>query len=850
MHFAPVRPFVRFLLTLVCALVVGASGHVSAQGTGVAINPAGGEENVTLQGEVFSVNNVAYSFSRPVITSGDISITADRIRLDYTTQQIEADGNVIYSSPDSEVRGERGRYDFRRKEGVAWGVEGVHQGVFFRAEWDEETQGPSFRRISEDEALFRGASWTTSGFPVPTWHMKAKEIILFPDDRVFMREAKLYVRGVPVLYFPIFTYGFREDNPWTIEAGVRSRYGVYLSIGYLFRHEARVPDWNNDEKYRTRSRGNLRLRSDLFSGGAVGIGTKYRYEFGFRRHIGDLELYGIRDSVREVRGDNDKNRYVYRHRHNSVFGNTIWQLNADWMSDPDMYQDFLDPLSDVERGRIPERRFRAAVTYLQEDWLARFSTEFKDRITLDEYQDPAEPLADNLNYDPDPNFRKQSGDDIDGISEDRYGRVSEKFNGRVATRLLPFFRTPLHWQTRANAFSALDAGFNEFDDDDDARYTGGDLYGSLTHRTRLDGDGRFTWLNTVGAGIGHYDRSDDSLIDDDIPVSGATSVGGLTYLDDDEVLVSNGTRNLDYSDVDPTYLWVDYRSRLNARFTENVSGFVQYTLRDGTSRGVGGFWERSGRTEIFEDTYDFPQDEHWVEGQLHYSPLYPKIDLYLTGGYNLQQDFQLRPNEKLYYAGAGAEWENDSGEWVAASELLFQGRQARDRRDPGEYDFTELSGNASLRYVPLHGRYWGGLLLSGRAPFDDDPVRDPSRRRRRFDETSSDLSIRPTIGKQFGPKYAVEVSAEYSTRLQKISEAGITVQRDLYDADLFVFAGMKENTFRDRDKDRSSDDRPDSKTEFDFRVGLRFKTPDETSRLSAVSIKTMRDREREASFVE
>ncbi len=859
-----IRPKVLSLAALLAAIIPATAPLARAQdnvapsvSTGSVVAPLDrlpvGEasDQLRVQGSerLYSVEKTIYGVGRTTISKGDVTISADRMVIDTVTEEVQAEGNVLFVGPGKEIRASSGRYSFRNQEGVAFDVEGVSRGFFFRKQWDEEINGPSFRRIDEDQALFRGAYYTTSGFPVPTYYIAAKEIIVIPDNRWFMKSAVLWVRGVPMMYFPVYTRAFDGGSPWSVEVGARSSYGAYLRLGYQFIHETKVPDWENPEVYRTRSTGKLGLRTDLFSGGAIGVGMKYDYQFDFKRHIGSLDLYGVRDNVRDVDAeDHNQDRYYYRHRHNSMFGKTIWQLNADWMSDPDIYYDLADPFEEIARGRLPERRIRGAVTYLQEDWLARISTEFKERVTLGRYADFAEPKDDNLNYDPDPDFAKETGEDTDGISRTRYGRVSEKYEGRVATRLLPFFGGPFYWHVEANAFSNLDAGFNELSQGDDERVSGGDVYASLTHRTRLDGDGRFTWLNTVGVGVGSYDRSSDRLVDRDREKGKTTTIDGLTFYDGDSVFISNGSRKVDYGNVNPVYAWADYSSRLNARFTDNVSGYLKYTVRQGTRHHAGEFYEQVGRLEAFEDIYDFPVDEHWIEGFLRYSPLFPKITTYLAGGYNLQSRSNKFANERLYYVETGAEYESDSGEWMHETSLTFDGRQARDREDPNDFQFQELSGHFGTKYIPQHGRYWLGLDIDGRYPLEDDPVGEASKRRDRYSDEEPDVSVRPLVGRQFGPKYDVEVFTEYNTKIDGIKEAGVIVRRDVYDADIFVFAGIKNNSFKNRDKD--SGNNADGDTELDFRVGLKVKRPDDQAGLSAVSIKTLRDRQRQASFVE
>lgn len=815
-------------------------------------------DQLQLVGELISSDEIVYGESRSTISYKDFTLTANRIVLDTVTLEFEAEGDVVITGKDEEIRASAARYNFRQSEGVAYDVEGVQGGFFFRSQWDEAEKGPSFRRISEDEALFQGAIYTRSAFPVPTSYVKGREVILIPGERIFLRDASVWWRGVPVFYLPAYSRGFVNRSPWDFQVGVLSRYDFYTRLGYSIYSKTEVPDWKNPGEYVTRSKGRIGVKADVFSAGAVGVGVDSQYEYDFERHIGSLSVYGIRDSVRNVQdpAENEDERYLYRHRHNTMLGDTIYQLNADWMSDPDVYYDIedrFDPLN--QRGRLPERRFRTAGTYLQEDWLARFSVEYKERITQDVYQDYAEPQNDNLLYDPDPDFTRDRGTQTDGVTRNRYGRVSRKYQGRVATRLQPILgsNSPFFGQLEVNAFRNTDPGFNEFDQRDDQEISGADVYYSATNRLRLDREGRFTWINTVGVGAGYYDRQNDELIDSNRlgPGGSAATVNGVPFSSNNTAFFSNGNRRISGSDLTPYYAWADYTSRLNGRFTNDLSGYLQYRTRKGTSDSLGEFYEKSGRQEAFEDVYDFPHDYNWVEAFLAYQPVRPNLELYTRAGYNLEGQSDRFANEQEYYIGPGADYTNDSGEWSLSTEALYEGRQARDPQDPAEYDAAQIAGNVQVDYIPNHGRYWANVKVDGVYPLDDDPRRQPARRERRFNEDDSDISVRPLIGRKFGPKYDVEIFAEYNSRINTIDEAGVLVTRDLYDADLFVFVGTNATTNQTRDSNQgSSDNTPDIKRELEFRVGLKLSTPDEQSRLSGVSRKTLRDQKREAQFVE
>lgn len=858
MPHAPMTTPMMARLAAAAVILLLACLPATAQQTGEQALPFGapGQTIRILPTErLFTVENIVYSDGRTTVTYGDLEVTADRMVIDLVVSEVQLEGNVVFVKDDDTIRASAGYYNFRRQEGVVFDAEGEYGGLFFRTISDEDAEGASFRRLNEDQAIFRGASYTACGFPVPHYYVKASEIVVVLDERIFMKNAVLVVQEIPVLYWPLFTTRLGEASPWSVELGFQSRYGGYVRVGYQYKYETLTPDWDDPTKYRQRSYGNIALRSDLFTGGAVGAGMNWRYNHDFQRHIGELDIYGIRDSVRQIDSgpgrdegsEGSHTRYIYRHRHNSIYGKTILQLNADWMSDPDVYDDTQDPFTRQDRrGFVPERRLRAAVTYVERDWVARLSGEIKERITLSRYQDFTEPFADDLLFDPDPDFTTRNDRTTDGVSSRRYGRVSQKLEGRVATRMLPVLNLPLYVRGEANVFRNLDAGFNEKTREDDATFYGADFYGSATNRMRLDRNGRFTWINTVGAGVGYYHRDTDRLV----PKNGPATIDSLRIQDDETIFLGAGGRRLDYGNVNPLFLWADYTSRLSARFTDSLSGWLQYSYRNGTKDGVGTFYEFAGRREAFEDIYNFPIEQHWVEAFLDYALMYPNVRAFVGAGRNLQSTSDIAAGEQRWYATTGGAWVSDSGEYSVDGRLTIDGRQIRDRRDPNDYERRNLSGALVARYIPRHGRYWGSLAVEGSKPLRKDPITAANRLRARFDENDTDISITPTIGREFGPKYDVEVFAEYNTRIGTLREAGVTIIRDLHDADLSLFTGIVNNTRRDRDRDDDTDrDYLDTETEFEFRVGLKFKQPSEEGRLGAVSITTMRDRERQASFV-
>lgn len=827
-------------------------------------------------------DNIGYSGGRTLVRYGVYTIEADKMVIDMLSTEAQVEGNVIFRGPDEEIYAEGGRFNFRLQEGVAYGVAGSIKDLYFRAHWNERDRGPSFRRVSEEETIFRGAQFTGCNFPVPHYYVTAKEVIFQPNERVYFRNMTVWVRGVPVFFWPVYSRGF-QPSPWSFTAGFSSQIGAYARLGYRYRHRLRTPDWDDPTVYRTRSSGTLDLSADYFFERGPGFDITYRYAFDERRHLGFMQVYGVRDHGRgEVLGEEQeqRDRWIYRHRHNSLIGRTIWQLEVDRASDPDVYADFLDRFAGTlrERGRMLEQRERAAVTYLRRDWVARLSVDRLQRIGRDRYWDPSEPYDDDLDYDLDPNF--ETDDVLDGINENRYGVVRENVNGRFATNLVRLWALPLYSRTETNTFYTKDPGFNQVDFEDDADIIGSDIYQSLTSRIKLSE--RYTWTNTVGVGMGYYKRQEDELLPPkylatptplapgETPAppdfakpqvfedpNGGFFVDGQRFKDPYTVIVGDGTRSVSMRDVEPFYLWADYRSRLNARFTETLEGYLQYTIRQGTEDSLGSFYDQTGWVEARTDVYDFKTDYHWLEGFLNYFLLYPNISVGTRAGLNLQGDEDIFANEMKRYAGVFTDYTNDSKEFKARAAVDFSTRQIRDLSDPNAYESEVLSYSGQLQYIPRHGRWWALLRYDGQIVLEDDPVIAQAEVKEAFNENDNKYTVTGIWGRRLGPKHVIELTGQYDSEIDTWRRFGGIIRRDLHDAEISLFLGIVNNTLQDSQEDLGpgedddpNDDQKDTQMDFETRVSFRVKLPGQRSVGGPGTVRTLIDTENDSFFVE
>jgi LPS-assembly protein len=132
---------------------------------------------------------------------------------------IVATRNVLFVSTTSRITADRMEFDTRTKTGV-----------FFNA-FGQALLGESFERsmfgTQEPEAMFRGreihkigpkkyrvvdGAFTTCVQPTPRWELVSGVATVSLDDYALLRNTVLRVKGVPLMYMPIFYYPIEEDD--------------------------------------------------------------------------------------------------------------------------------------------------------------------------------------------------------------------------------------------------------------------------------------------------------------------------------------------------------------------------------------------------------------------------------------------------------------------------------------------------------------------------------------------------------------------------------------------------------------------------------------------------------------
>jgi len=769
--------------------------------------------------------------------------SADRALLDPGTQEVIAEGNVIFQGPGIDIRANALRYNFRLDEGAAYGIEGSHENFFFRAQRDEIEGGVSFRRLSEDQALLRDAQFTGCDFPVPHYYIQGSEVIIFLGERIFVRDAVLYIHGVPSLYLPAYTRSLRENSPWAFYLGQNTRLGGYARLAYTYKHQVWVPDYLDPSQYRRRTGGTARVLMDYFARRGPGLGLEYRYTINYGQHHGELFAYGLNDEDRDATPEEPEggtvNRAAFRWRNRSELeDHLIFQMDMDQVSDPDIYFEILDRFEEEPFWRRPERRMRWALTYARDAYTARLLADLRDRLGRDYFANPADIYSNDLDYDPDPFGRDV---DTDSVSGRRYAPVSRKLpQADFTTAHIRIGRTPLYYDSEFHAFNAKDAGLNALGEDDDAWVQGAELRQGLLFRIPLSR--RVTWLHRIGGGLAWAERENVGLAAGE-PADGVYPFwsDGLQLTDRDTWLT--GRRERSYRDVENWFFFGEYLSRLNARFTDTLEGYLQYRVLDGTSNSLGEFYRKIGKRSAQTDIYRFPVKTHWLEARLNHFLLYPDIDLYGKAGVNLHDEGDIAPDDLLRYLGAGGRYRNDTRELTLSLSSEIQERQVRDISDPDQYEQATLLNTASFDYAPRHKRWWTRLNVYAVQQLEEDPVNRPKRESDRFDETETKIRVNPVVGTRIGSKYKSELGGVYDTEIERWKEANLKLTRDIHDAEVGALLGF-------RTLETIEDDNVSYIEEREIRLTLKLKTPGRADTYAPSPAETLlgAEQERDLSF--
>ncbi len=285
------------------------------------------------------------------IVYGDTEIRSGRADYNANTGDVMAKEDVTIVKAGVTYKGENIVYNVKTSElhgsVIRSGMQ--HQGgaLYYTME-SFKTETKFVEKIEGTGAVF-----TTHDFSDPNYHLKAKSITIYPNDRVVMKRVTVYAGKTPVFWLPYMSQPLDDEVGYSFTPGYSSNWG-----GFLLNQYGVIHGDHTLAKYK------LDLRSAR--GAAVGVDFLSLKQKD-NRNWGQLKFYYANDSdptlnhANQTRAETaiDSNRYKIEFQHRIYItgpAKRTWYLDFDInkLSDEFFYEDFF--LEQYRTQREPDNQ--------------------------------------------------------------------------------------------------------------------------------------------------------------------------------------------------------------------------------------------------------------------------------------------------------------------------------------------------------------------------------------------------------------------------------------------------------------------------------------------------------------
>jgi LPS-assembly protein len=290
---------------------------------------------ITSTGETTYENGLATARDNVAIHIGNTDIYADYAQYNSTTKDVELRGHVRIYRDVSVYIAESGIYNTETKKIKALNARTESQPYFLT--------GGHVTSISENGYLIKDGTFTTHDSPKNDFHLRARTIRVYENDRVIFLYVTAYVGKVPVFWWPYLYQSLNEAFSFSISPAYLSSWGPSLLTQVTFPITEDI-------------RGRFRLDYRGRRGVAVGLDSTMDY---FNDSQARLKTYYLQDqnpNLNETnipRKDVPTGRYRVSLADTTNFTDDIYGLaNLTKLSDQYVMQDFfqgefrIDPVPD------------------------------------------------------------------------------------------------------------------------------------------------------------------------------------------------------------------------------------------------------------------------------------------------------------------------------------------------------------------------------------------------------------------------------------------------------------------------------------------------------------------------
>ena len=316
---------------LLIATLLASAGLIQ----GAIKTPENAPIEITSTGETTYENGLATARDNVAIHIGNTDIYADYAQYNPSTHDVELRGHVRIYRDISLYIAESGIYNTETKKIRALNARTESQPYFLT--------GGHVTSISDNGYLIKDGTFTTHDSPKADFHLHARTIRVYENDRVIFQYVTMYVGRVPVFWWPYLYQSLNEAFSFTVSPAYLSSWGPSLLTQVTF-------PITDDIK------GRFRLDYRGRRGVAVGLDSTMDY---FNDSQARLKTYYLQDqnpNLNETnipRKDVPTGRYRVSLADTTNFTDDIYGIaNLTKLSDQYVMQDFfqgefrIDPVPD------------------------------------------------------------------------------------------------------------------------------------------------------------------------------------------------------------------------------------------------------------------------------------------------------------------------------------------------------------------------------------------------------------------------------------------------------------------------------------------------------------------------
>jgi len=211
----------------------------------------------------------------------DIEIKADNLKINLTTHIVFASGEVLFKQDETETKCEELTYNWETKKIILLRLRGELTGEGIKGK--VYYQGEKMENFPETVEI-AGGSFTTCELEEPHYHIVAKEMIIYPKDKIIARNISWYEGKIKIITLPYFLIFLdrKTQQPILPKIGQNSADGWFIKTNF---------NYYIDEK----SYGTLYI--DWLEKKGIGTGVEHTLEIGDTNNPGETTfyLYQIKD---------------------------------------------------------------------------------------------------------------------------------------------------------------------------------------------------------------------------------------------------------------------------------------------------------------------------------------------------------------------------------------------------------------------------------------------------------------------------------------------------------------------------------------------------------------------------